>query len=292
MHDRDVVPDRGVVDEVARREVVGAVHDHVPAVLEDALDVLRGQPLAERDDLDVGVQGFDRPARGVGLRLAERVGRVHDLALQVRLVDHVRVDDPELADAGRGQVERGRRAEAARADQQDARVEQPQLPFLADLRDQQVAAVAGRALGPERARQVGREAAVLPVRVAAGERDRALVAELAERLGGEGRAVALRAVEQHRARAVGRDAFDPRLEVAARNVDGAGDAALLPLVALADVHEQRRVLARQQLLRAAGVDLFDRSLGLLEQLAVARHGFQLYSGGLEWPRARRLWSRA
>ena len=292
MHDRDVVPDRGVVDEVARREVVGAVDDHVPAGLEDPLDVLGGQPLAERDHLDVGVERLDRPARRVGLRLAERVGRVHDLALQVRLVDHVRVDDPEPADAGRGQVERGRRAEAARADQQDARVEQPQLALLADLGDQQVAAVAGRALGAERAREVGREAAALPVRVAAGERDRALVAELAERLRREGRAVAGRAVEEHRARAVGRDAFDPRLEVPARDVDGAGDAALLPLVALADVDEQRRVLAVEQLLRAAGVDLFDRGLRVLQQLAVARHGFQLYSGEREWPGARRLSSRA
>src|SRR5579884_3116546 len=40
VHDRDVVPDGRVVDEVARREVVGAVDDHVPALVEDAVDVL------------------------------------------------------------------------------------------------------------------------------------------------------------------------------------------------------------------------------------------------------------
>jgi len=38
------------------------------------------------------------------------------------------------------------------------------------------------------------------------------------------------------------------------------------------------LLAFQQLLRAAGVDFLGRSLGVLQQLAVARHGFQLYSG--------------
>ena len=48
--DRDVVPDRGVVDEVARGEVVGAVDDHVPAVGEDALDVLGGEALLVGDD--------------------------------------------------------------------------------------------------------------------------------------------------------------------------------------------------------------------------------------------------
>ena len=83
---------------------------------------------------------------------------MHDLALEVRLVDDVVVDDPERADAGGGEVERRGRAEAAGADQQDARVEQPQLALLADLRDQQVAAVAAsRCSGPsERGRSVGK----------------------------------------------------------------------------------------------------------------------------------------
>ena len=48
VHDRDVVQDRRVVHEVARREVVGAVDDHVPAVGEDPVDVLGGEPLLVR----------------------------------------------------------------------------------------------------------------------------------------------------------------------------------------------------------------------------------------------------
>ena len=65
-----------------------------------------------------------------------------DLALQVRVVDDVRVDDPERADACRGEVERRGRAEPAGADQQDARVEQLLLARVADLGDQQVTRVA------------------------------------------------------------------------------------------------------------------------------------------------------
>ena len=107
VHDRDPAPDRRVVHEVARREVVGAVDDDVPAVVEDPVDVLRGEPLAVGDDVDVGVQALDRALRGVDLRRAERVERVRDLPLQVRLVDDVGVDDPERADAGRREVERG-----------------------------------------------------------------------------------------------------------------------------------------------------------------------------------------
>ena len=46
--DRDAVPHRGVVQEVAGREVVGAVDDHVPALGEDAVDVLGRQSLLEQ----------------------------------------------------------------------------------------------------------------------------------------------------------------------------------------------------------------------------------------------------
>ena len=146
MDDRDLVPDGGVVQQVARREVVGAVDDHVPAVGEDPVDVLGGEPLLVGLHGHVGVERLERPLRRLGLGLAEPVGRVDDLALEVRRVDGVVVDDPERADAGGGEVERRRRAEPAGADQEDARVEQLQLALLADLRDQQVAAVAAALL--------------------------------------------------------------------------------------------------------------------------------------------------
>ena len=54
---------------------------------------------------------------------------------------------PIVPTPGRGQVERRRRAEAARAEQQDLGVEQPQLALLADLGQQQVAVVAVALVG-------------------------------------------------------------------------------------------------------------------------------------------------
>ena len=147
MDDRDPAPHGGVVHEVARREVVGAVDDHVPALGEDAVDVLRREPLLEGHDANVRVQRLERALRGLDLGLAEPVGRVDDLALEVRLVDDVGVDDPERADTGRGEVERRGRAEPAGADEQDARVEQALLALLADLGDEQVPAVARALLG-------------------------------------------------------------------------------------------------------------------------------------------------
>jgi hypothetical protein len=78
---------RRVVQQVARREVVGAVDDHVPALAEDPVDVLGGEPLLERLDGDVGVERLERALGRLGLRVAEALGRVDDLALEVRRVD-------------------------------------------------------------------------------------------------------------------------------------------------------------------------------------------------------------
>lgn len=65
-----------------------------------------------------------------------------DLALQVGLVDLVELGDAEGADAGRGEIEKGRAAQAARADDEDLGVLEPLLPVHADVRDDQVPAVA------------------------------------------------------------------------------------------------------------------------------------------------------
>src|SRR5699024_5584045 len=111
----------------------------------------------ERLDSDVRVQRLDRAFRRLGLRFAEPLGRVDDLALEVGRVDGVVVDDPERADARGSEVEGGWRTEPAGADQEDARVEQLLLALLADFGDEQVPRVAAALLRLERARQLGRQ---------------------------------------------------------------------------------------------------------------------------------------
>ncbi|MNE95653.1 hypothetical protein D3C80_1937670 [compost metagenome] len=64
------------------------------------------------------------------------------LALQVGQVDRVEVGQVQLADPGRGQVQRHRRAEAAEADDQHATVLEPQLAVDVDLRQEDLPAVA------------------------------------------------------------------------------------------------------------------------------------------------------
>ena len=164
---------------------------------------------------------------------------MHDLALEVRDVDDVGVDDPERPHPRRGQVDGGRRAEPARADQEHLRVEQPELALLADLRDEHVAAVALELLGVQGARHAPLVAVLLPGLEAAGHRDDVLVAQLFERLRRVDRAVARGAIDDERRRAVGHRTLDAALEIAAGDVEGAGDVALLVLVALAHVDERR-----------------------------------------------------
>jgi hypothetical protein len=104
--DGDLVPHRGVVQEVAGREVVGSVDDHIPALAEDPVDVLGGQALVEDLDRHVGVQRLDGALGRLCLRVAEAFLGMDGLALEVRLVDDVVVHDPQRADPGGRQVER------------------------------------------------------------------------------------------------------------------------------------------------------------------------------------------
>ena len=80
---RDAEQHAGVVHQVARREVVGAVEDDVVA-LEDLERVLRRERLAVGQDVDLRVDRVDLGLRRFQLRAADVGRRVDDLALQVR----------------------------------------------------------------------------------------------------------------------------------------------------------------------------------------------------------------
>jgi hypothetical protein len=102
--DGDPGEDRRVVQRVARLELVGPVEDDV--VSGDDLDVGVGEHLLVGDDLHVGFRALMvcRPTRP-SLSLPGR--SCDDLALEVRQVDDVEVDDADRPDARRGEVEGG-----------------------------------------------------------------------------------------------------------------------------------------------------------------------------------------
>ena len=270
VHHRDAQLHRGVVDQVAGGEVVGAV-DHQVVALEDGHHVVGAQAHVVGDHVDVGVEGGERLLGRVDLALADAVDVVQDLALQVRVVDHVHVDDADGADPGRGQVQGGRRAEPAGAQQQHLGVEQLELALLADLGQQQVALVAVALLGAEGARRLPLAALVLPLVEAAGHRDHVGVAELGQRLGREGRAHAAGAVARPGGcRGRGRG---PRCWTRG----GPGGCAAPPGMAPCSNSSGSRTSsttvpgACAQLVGGGGVDLADLGFGLLEQVSEGGH---------------------
>ncbi len=93
-------------------------------------------------DVGVPVQALDHLLGGVDLEHSDGVRGVDDLALQIRFVDDVEVDEAERADAGGGEVEGEGGAEAAGADAEDARGLELLLAFHADLGQDEVARVA------------------------------------------------------------------------------------------------------------------------------------------------------
>src|SRR5690606_14709040 len=111
--------------------------------------VFAGQALAEIADLDRGVERLDVMRGDFSLALAG-LGILKDgLAVEVGGIDHVIVDDGDLADAGAGKIRKRRCAEAASADDEDAGVFEALLHGGCEVRQRELAAVAGEIVGGE-----------------------------------------------------------------------------------------------------------------------------------------------
>ena len=74
---------------------------------------------------------------------------MQDLSLQVGAIDDVAIDDRKRPDTGRRQVIRRGRTESTRSDQEHFGVEQFLLTLDADLRDEEMTAVALELFGRE-----------------------------------------------------------------------------------------------------------------------------------------------
>ena len=98
----------GVVEQVPRGKVVGAIDDHV-GIRDEPFDIVGTDALAEWFDADRRVQGRQGDARRFHLRHAHARIAVQDLALQVAAVHDVVIGQHDRADAGGGQVIGGRR---------------------------------------------------------------------------------------------------------------------------------------------------------------------------------------
>ena len=131
----------GVVHQIARGKVVGAVGDDVE-LAKQFERIFAGEPGIKFPDVQKRIDRLQLFGGGVQLLAAHVGSGVDDLALQVGVVHDIEVHDAERAHAGRAQIQRQGRTQSARADAEHPRGFQLELPFHADLGHDQVARVA------------------------------------------------------------------------------------------------------------------------------------------------------
>ena len=139
----------GIVDEIARGEIVGAIGNDVE-VAKDFQGVFAGKPGFKRAQVDVRIDGRQLLRGRLQLGTANVAGGVDHLALEIGVVHHVKIDEAERANTGGGQVECKRRAESAGADAQHARRLEFELSAHAHLGHDQMARVAENFIVAER----------------------------------------------------------------------------------------------------------------------------------------------
>src|SRR5262249_39684840 len=103
-----------IVDEIARRKIVGAVDDEVVRFT-NRQRVRARQPGLEQIELHLGVNVWQALLGRLQLGAADVRGAVQHLALQVAEIDDVEIDQADAAAPRRGQVQTERRAETAGA---------------------------------------------------------------------------------------------------------------------------------------------------------------------------------
>src|SRR5512146_1703729 len=131
----------GAVDGVAGVEIVAAIQYHVGLCDKFKQLCCIGARL-EGDTLDLGVDVMQHSPRGGDLGLANRLGAMDDLPLQVAEIHGVVIAYDQLTDAAGSQIQGGGRSQSAHSDYQGSPCKQALLSFDADLFQQYVAAIA------------------------------------------------------------------------------------------------------------------------------------------------------
>jgi hypothetical protein len=118
MDQRFAAQDARIRGQETRREVIGAVDDQV-VTRHQFGRVLDGESFRMERDLEPRIYFRQSFGGGNGLRQPQGIKAVQDLAVEIAEVDFIRIGDAHEADPGRRQIQRRRRPEATRAQDQD-----------------------------------------------------------------------------------------------------------------------------------------------------------------------------
>ena len=141
VHVHLVQPHAGVVNEVARAEIVAAVH-HDVVVGNEAFGVLRGEPLVPGFHADVGVEGLQAQLGLFGFGESDFRFAVEHLPLEVGLAHGIVVNQSDGAHSGTGQVKGDGRTQSAHSHDEYAGLFQKELSCLAYFVEQNLSVVA------------------------------------------------------------------------------------------------------------------------------------------------------
>ncbi len=139
----------GVVDEVTRGKIVGAVEDDVVSG-DECEGIIMSETGDDRRDLDQWIQSAQTGSGGFGFRNSSVGSRVENLSLEVGNIDDVGVDDSDATDAGSGEIKERGAAETTRTDDEDGAAFQFFLRLGAEAGERKVALVAEKLVGRPR----------------------------------------------------------------------------------------------------------------------------------------------
>lgn len=131
----------GIVGQELRSEVIRGFDDEIVAA-QIAGRVRRIQAIVDGLDFDVRVELDEMPRGSEGLGLADVGGVVEDLALEIREIQPIAVNEADVPDTGRGQIQQCRRPEAPGTDDEDPGRLKAFLAGAADLFKKDVPRVA------------------------------------------------------------------------------------------------------------------------------------------------------
>src|SRR5438045_8424427 len=94
-------------------------------------------------ELDVRIQIVQMLDGSFELRSSNILCIVKNLAVQITFVDTIEIDETDVTDSGRGEINRSRTSESAGADDEHRSFSEPALAFFAEFGQSDLARVAG-----------------------------------------------------------------------------------------------------------------------------------------------------
>ena len=134
-------PNTNVVRQITRRKIIRPVH-HDVVIAYDRHRVLAAKSVWVQNYFNVRVRVVQAVARRFQLWSADIFCSMQNLALQIRKIDFIVINQTDCSDTRRGQIERGRRTEPTRTDAQNARRFQPTLSGERDFRHDEMPRIA------------------------------------------------------------------------------------------------------------------------------------------------------